>query len=219
MSVKNLYNYVKNLSEEDKKQSHISLLTNLNIIVNDKSYRTNKVFIEGTRYDFTLYVLIDNVKYYFYGIYYPLTNKHVFRWDVKNKSYYTIESPLTNKSANPVILVKDEKDPFTFLTLERNIFAHILTRNNSVMNFLNNNIFYFNDDITKKILNNYFIFNILLFWISISILLIIIITVVYFKFIKNIKNVKNVKNIKNIKPKSLPILDTTDDYDDYEDDE
>jgi hypothetical protein len=205
MSVKKLYYYVKKLSETDKKQSHISLSTNLNIFVNNKSYSVNKVFIEGTRDNFTLYVLIDNVKYYFYGVYYPLTKKHVFYWYVDYKSYYT---SLTNTSANPVILVKDEKDPFKFLTVESNNFAHVLTRNNSVMNFLNNNIFYFNDNITKKILNNYFIFNILLFWISIIILIIIIFIVVYFKFIKNVKNVKN---------KSLPILDTTDD--DYEDDE
>ena len=38
MSVKKLYYYVKSLSEEDKKQSHISLTTNLNIFVNNKSY-------------------------------------------------------------------------------------------------------------------------------------------------------------------------------------
>jgi hypothetical protein len=196
MSVKNLYYYVQKLSDEDKNQSHISLSTNLNIFVNNKSYNINKVFIEGTRDNFTLYVLIENVKYYFYGAYYPLTNKHVFYWYKDEKSYYTIDSPLTNKSVSPVILVKNDKDPFKYLTLDNNNFAHSININESVINFLLNNIFYFNDVITKEILKNYFIFNILLFWITIIIVILIVIFIIY-KIITKPKNIKNIENIIN----------------------
>jgi hypothetical protein len=199
MSVKNLYYYVKNLSKEDKKQSHISLSTNLNIFINDKPYNINKIFIEGPRDNFSFYVLVNNVKYYFHGVFYPLTKKHVYMWYTNKKSYYTIESPITNKSVSPIILVKDNEDPFKFLTIIRNNLGHNLRKDQSVLNFTKNNIIYFNDNITKTILRNYFILNILIFWIIIIIVILIIIFIIYFKFIRktNIKFSKIINNEDN----------------------
>jgi hypothetical protein len=187
MSVKNLYYYGQNLSEADKKQSHISLSTNLNIFIDNKSYNINKVFIEGTRDNFSFYVNINNIKYFFHGVYYPKTKKHVYMWYRDRKSYYTVESPLTNTSSNPIILVKDNEDPFKFLTLLNNNLGHSLRKDKSVLSFINNNIFYFNDNITKNLLLKYFIINILTFWLTIVIVIMIIVVIIYFKFIKKQK--------------------------------
>ena len=192
MSVKKLYNYNKKMSEEGKKQSHILFSNSLNLFIENKSNSINKVFIEGNRDNFTLYVFINNVKYYFYGIYYPVTKKHVFSWYTDYKSYYKFDS----KSST--ILVKDVNDPFKFLTIENNNFAHTLKIDNNVINFLKNNIFYFNDIITQQLLKKYFMINIVLFRISIIIIILILFIIIYFKFIK--------KNIPKIN-----------DYDDYQD--
>jgi hypothetical protein len=188
MSDKKLYYHVKTLSDSEKSQNHILLSTNLTITIENKPYNFNKIFIEGKRDNFCLFVIVNNIKYYFYGIYYPLTNKHVFHWYTDYKSYYTVESPLTNFLSNPTFLVKDDKDPFKFLTINNNNFAHVLKKDTSVNNFINNNIFYFNDDITKKILNDYFMINILLFWIIISIAVSVGLYLGYKKFIKNKNN-------------------------------
>lgn len=198
MSVKKLYYYNKKMSEDEKKQSHILFSNNLDIYINNKSNIINKVFIEGTRDNFTLYVFINNVKYYFYGIYYPVTKKHVFSWYTDYKSYYKFDS------TTGMILVKDINDPFKYLTIENNNFAHTLKIDNNVINFLKNNIFYFNDIITQQLLKKYFIINILLFRISIVIIILILFIVIYFIFIK-----------KN-NPKIKINIDNYDDYDDYD---
>lgn len=174
--------------------------------------RSQRIWVEGTRDNFAIYIYDEknDTNYYFKADYYANTKAYVYRVlpkDQNKKTFYSIKY----YQNYPVIVTLDEKIPKKYLIISGGKFAHTSDVNKALKQSLKN-FYYFNDDITKKLIKEYEDHQLLLKRLKMGgiVLLVIILLIVAYIMYK-----------KFTKPKKSLIIDEGyyDDYGDYEDDD